>query len=101
MMGCAVAAAPLIAAEDPTAAAGIVAANAAYNYAKPIVNKLTAQNGAAPTADQIAGGLQAGLALSVEAGATTAEKAAQITTSISTIAAIAAAANKPLAAPVV
>lgn len=100
LMGCAVAAAPLIALNNPQAAASIVAANAAVNYAKPIVDGLVAAGSATPTASQIQAGLETGLALSVKAGAITADKAATINTTLSAIAAISAAASAPLVAPV-
>jgi hypothetical protein len=99
LLGIAVAAAPLVAVNDPNAAASIVAANAAVTYAKPLVDGLVAAApvGTAISAAQIQAGLETGLALGTQSGAITAEKSAQINSTLAAISAIAAAAAKPVA----
>ena len=103
ILGIAVAAAPLVAISDPSAAAGIVAVNAAVAYAKPAVDAVLAQNGNTPiTQAQVAAGAQnllnMGLAAGVASGKIAADKATQIQAQIPVIAAIAAAANAPVKA---
>ena len=100
LLGIAVAAAPLVAVNDPAGAAGIAAVNAAVNYAKPAIDAVVAQAASPLSTEQVATGAQnllnIGLATGVASGKITVDKAAQIQASIPVIAAIAAAANAPV-----
>jgi hypothetical protein len=98
MLGIAVAAAPLLALNQPNTAATILAVNEAIQVGKPAVDAVLAQAASLNTpltTAQIAAHAQdllsAGLSIGVTSGAITAEKAATISAQVSTISNIAAA----------